>query len=311
MDIQSILKLPQIQNLTGGQIVEILNNFLYGALSNIFIYSNWGKKCCANVLSLIDCNKRRKLSGDRQELLDGLYNTVMSSNKNCFDYYKSCKIERAISFKILCKFLDDLKGLDISESENSLNIRQLQKYNLSEKYAGITYIKAQNYQKLYLKFKDMVMQKYYLLAYKNTINKYNSANVFSVDIDDLFKTLVIAISVGIDKYREDKGSLSSFIQWQFKHFMINPSFDYEYGQSYSINKALKIDISKENKKCINNFAYEIDDTVKQVPQDELTIEESLDVIDFIKRLKKIKDLDFVIEVLGLDDYLNEYESRFN
>ena len=309
MDIQSILRLPQMQNLTGGQIVEILNLFLYASIANIFIYSSFGKQCCATLLSLSDNNKKRKLSNiSRQELADSLYNTIMASNKTSFDYYKAGKIERSISFKILCAFLDLLKDYDEKEANNRINYYTLNQLNLSDKYAGITYLKALNYQKLYLEFKDKVMQKYYLLAYKYTMQKYTSSTTFSVDIDDLFKTLVIAISVGIDKYREDKGSLSSFIIWQFKHFLLNPSFDYEYGMSYSINKSAKIGLTKNNDKGINNFAYEIDDTVKQVPQEKYTVEENMDAVDFIKKLKRIKDLDFVIEVLGLDEYLLNYES---
>ena len=304
MDIQTILKLPQMENLTGGQVVEVLDTFLNSAIEGIFSKTNLGKRCCADIMSQLQANKRRKLSTlDKKGVICCLYNTIVSPNKSCFDSYKTSKMERTISFRLLCLFLDYLKNYDEQESEGAINKRQLDKIDCSIKYAGITYWKALAHQKLYLAFKEKVMQKYYLLAYKQTISRYNMCSHTQIDIDDLFKTMVIAISSGIDKYREDKGSLSSFIQWQFKHYLLNPGFDYEYGSSYSINKTLKLDISKGKDLGINNFAYEIDEAAKQIPMESNTVDENIDVKSFISKVKNIKDVRFALEVLGLNEYL--------
>ena len=99
--------------------------------------------------------------------------------------------------------------------------------------------------KFYLKFKNMIIQKYLKLAYKHTVNSIYTTGLL-LDKDDLFKELILSITKSIDKYNPKKGALTTYIQWWFRNAKINPEFGHEYGQTYSVSVTTRRKIKQEN-----------------------------------------------------------------
>lgn len=289
MDIQKILKLPQVlPNLTGAQITEVLNTLLYSALQPIFLSTNLGRVCCAEILTKAHDDHRRKFSIlSKPEFIDVLFNCLLHKPKDAWEYFKALKMERSVSFKILLLFLDILKDYEVKELEYCTNRISLHDY---EKQLGCSYrqlsciIKnAKFYLEHYLHFKELIMQKYYCLAYKEACKKVKSSQTY-IDKNDLWKTLVIAMSSAIDKYNEERGALASFINWSFKGSFTNPEDGFEYGQAYDIPYYHKLKLAKSNVPVDKTtFAYSLDETIET----NIALEEDYNKIAYISNEKLI------------------------
>lgn len=299
MDIQKILKLPQkLPNLTGAQITEVLNTLLYSALQPIFLSTNLGRICCAEVLTKAHDDHRRKFSIlNKNEFIDILFNCMLHKPKDSWEYFKSLKLERSVSFKILLLFLDILKDYENKELEYCINRVSLHDYEkqlgCSYKLLGCILNNAKFYLEQYLSFKNLLMQKYYLLAYKEACKKIKSSTTY-IDKNDLWKTLIIAMSSAIDKYNEERGALTSFINWSFKGYMSNPENGYEYGQAYTIPYYHKLKLAKNNVPVdVTTFAYSLDEGI------ETNVEEEKDYTNLIN-VSNEKLIDIINSVPGTE-----------
>lgn len=243
--IKKILNLPQDVPLTGAQTAEVLDILLHRALQPIFLSSNCMKIPLAQISYQITLNQRRKFSSlPTSELQPKLYSLFLSNNKDSFDLFVECKLQRDIKFKMLNWYLD---SKDIQNSVDS----SCREY---------VYDNAIYYLNLYKKFRDRVIAKFYRLAYKEA-KKRKSVNE-NIDLNDLFKNLVIAIQVALDRYDSEKGSLPSYISTWFQHFIRDPDSGYEYGQAIVLNYYEKKDLvnkAKSKDNLVNTFSVNLDD----------------------------------------------------
>lgn len=246
------------ENLSGIEITSILEHFLYSSLQPISQHSYIIKRMLADILSQTYKDNRRKISIlNKNKLIDNIYTSIVCLDSTIhWNKLKKCNIERSILIKIVTffnrisqKYLDyEIKA--INGDVNCYNkMTKLEKYFGSDRrvLSGIIRISISNTD-LYFKFKQLIVEKYIKLAYNESQKSAKMSSSLSIDSEELFKNLLLALDKAIDKYSCEKGALSSYIQWWFKDAKINSEFSHEYGQAMRFSENTRRDITNKKDK---------------------------------------------------------------
>lgn len=241
------------KNLSGNQIETLLNYFLYKALCP-FIQTLWFKNQLALGIDVaFRATKHRILNDDRLKLINHFFNAISVLNVN--DIIKSLK-ESGTNREVLLDIIDlylrktqELLDLDV-DFYRSINKKSYDT-KVADRIATLVhelgdlpisfYIKTSKESRFwfnkYLDFRDLILSKYYRLAFKYAkMTKYAKPNV---DEQCLFKSFVLAINTALNKYSSKSGALTSYIILWFKSTLTNPRFDYSMGRPFKLSNYAK------------------------------------------------------------------------
>lgn len=211
------------ENLPSIQLSTILDNLLYNSLYPILFKTNNINLFISDLLSQLYDDHRRKFSGiGNKKKVDNLLSIfLLTDNINLkIKILKKLGLDRSILTQCIDYFLNT------SDNETLKDFCNV-------------------YYKEYLNFKSMIVEKYIRLAYLEASKSVKGCGL-SIDQEELFKNLLLAVCKAIDKYNPDKGALTSYIQWWFKDAKTNPEFQHTYNQSYSVS-------ATGRKKIVSNF----------------------------------------------------------
>lgn len=322
------------KNLTGEQIQNVLDLFLYKSLEPIIRYSTAFDHQIIYLLGLITRNKKRKLSSiPREEAISFLARALVSEDKSAkFELVRSAKIERNFIHVFINQFLaksgnytlEYSKYLCLSGHRRKLQSRRMD--NLSQALLtdrrSLFVICMNSYDALqqFYKYRSEVLGNYVQLASKQAkaYTMVNSTNTY--DFQDVRQTILRAILTAIDKYDSSKGALTSYINWWILNAQTCSAAEHEYGIAFTMPQSHKRKIANAKNADYINFSVSLDQLISS--QDDGN-EDSLhnhvtndsDLVEHMERSQAEQIVQYIAKcldpkgVIRLTQDIGEYFSR--
>ncbi len=328
-----------IENLTGGQIQEILDLLILQALTPIVTNTNIFDIQIAYILGLVTKNRKRKLSAlPRDEFISILcqYLTTKDVDKK-IQLLELAKIERGFLYNFVVNVLKSLEGfLDLYQqslicADSAESLRLEQKLIVKSKAIGCKvdkvfcmYNQSRDYLELAYKFRNVIVSNYSKFAYKQA-KIFCASKSKNFDFQDVWHNFLTAITKAIDKYDCSKGALTSYIKWWILNAQtsVSSQHGHEYGLAYLIPQVQRKSLAMKESKGSVNFGVSLDDILngsnsEVLLQNYVTSDSGLDgsieqdeEAEIFKYLVKRADLNGGLARLYLDiaEYFSKKEKR--
>lgn len=302
-----ILHQQQISNqLSGNQVEALLNYFLLQAIEPI-CQTLWFKNEIAKVLNFsIRDSKSKVTSKEKHQALNDLFCLIQQFNKeDILVGIQLASFDRGFLQTILDRFVQAIAIL----SDKDIQMHRALVAGQFDLHAMDLIVSLENYFQqidhntlinigkqvnywfdLYIQLKNILAGKYYLYAFKYA--KIAKMKRPHIDMDCLFKSLLMSIGKALDKYTSERGTLSSYVQYWFKSTLISPEFDFELGRAFSSSAYAKKKLKTQgiNTTSISTDSVEfmikeadlqfegIDDSLSKLPDWDYKLIEFLDSI---------------------------------
>lgn len=322
------------ENLTGGQIQQILDKLLY---DSIYLLAPFGilDQQLTTILSSLVLDKRRKISSADYDLsIDMLCRLVMGVEEDIFSTIKKLKLERTLYIKLISNFLMMVEEQDYpkfysqwirvsAKMANPTRRLQLKEAQLNQKLLEIEkHVKIDRlhlfmvYQNVkfnmvnFHQFKSTILSQFINLAHKYTSTQIKHKNK-SLNYDDLFQNIVAAVSKAIDKYDSSKGALTSYIKYWIINAQ-NQNNSHIEGQAYEITYNQRQKVAKKETLDLN-FSTSLSDAHRNSAVDydsPETLVEDLDAKARITALIKHADPKSVFRLSSnIEEFLTDEERK--
>jgi len=259
------------ENLSSGQLADILDDLLFNALRPIFFNTDHVEQTLIEMLPFVASNARRKFTNmPREDFVDTLFTIVASHDKEAkFVMLRKIGLERTVyisclkSFDALTLRHETMMRQYLSTAPKLLKERHdlLSAMTMLEQRLGLrseaslftVRAEAAFWFAHALDFKMMIIEKFIRLAFQDS-QKARAETGLHVDDDSLFKDYIVSINKAITKFDATKGTLTSFIRWWFMD--AKTSGNHEYDIAYSIPTAQRAKLLASG---MINFAQQVDD----------------------------------------------------
>lgn len=324
-------------NLTGEQVQQILDLFLYDALEPIVLHSSAFDVQIVYLLGLITRNRKRKLSSiPREEAINLLARALVTDNLyDKFELVRSAKIERNFIHLFVARYLDSAK--DYTDLYNQYLVtagaeRKIIAQKLKVQAQGLKtkprmlYLICQNSTialQVFYEYRTKVIGNYAQLASKQAKNRVQHKASNGLDFKDLRQNILRGVMVGVDKYDSNKGALTSYINWWILNAQTCSSSDHEYGVAYTIPSSYKRRLVNDDKADTVNFSVSLDDLLSSEADDnsslhnfigddtdivrELSISHDNKIIQYITKCLDVKGI--VRLSLDIDEFFSNKELK--
>jgi hypothetical protein len=327
-----------LENLTGGQIQEVLDFLILNAIAPIILNSDIFDVQIIYILSIVTKNKKRKLSSlDREVLISQLCKYLVCKDRKAkLEILRDLKLERNFLYgfaTMVIRKLDDYatfyqKSLvcndDLQSSIYDKKICAIAKeLKIHSDKLFIVHHQVADYLKLVFEFRNVIITNYSKYAFKQAKAYCASKPANSVDFNDVWHNFLTVMAKAIDKYDCSKGALTSYINWWLLNIQTasNSNHGHEYGIAFSIPQLHKKDIAINGSAEVNfsvsleslfpsGFdSEELDGLFLNHHPDIQTDIETTEEGDIIKYLVKKADLDGGLARLYLDigEFFSEKE----
>jgi hypothetical protein len=264
------------ENLTGGQIQEVLDLVIYRSLEPIVLNCSVFDVQITHLLIKGATNKKRKLSAlPQSEFIDCLSRALLcTDNQAKYDILRRSKIERGFIYNFIVNFIrlaEQYEGLYqkflVSPSE-VLDKKLL----VFERAVGSTRGKllptltsARAYVELVYEFRNSIASNYIKHAYKRA-RGYVKKQGENFELQDVHQNFLAAVIKAIDKYDSRQGALTSYINYWLINVETYASTEHghEYGIAYTIPQAVKRDMAKHiGKNAEVNYSVSLDKVIAE------------------------------------------------
>lgn len=329
-------------NLTGGQIQEVLDTLINAAVGPIIRGSSAFDLQVIHLLSCTARNRKRKLSSlPREVSIDTMCQYLVSSNADDkVRHVAAMRLERGFIYNFVVRFLKETHGYvelykewlqTKKKSERKLKRVRLQVIESSvgcsddKLFQVIT--SSHDYLHLAYKFRNTVVLNYLRHAFKQA-RSYVRMKGPNFDIQDVYQNFLAAVTKAVDKYDASKGALTSYINFWLLNAQTtsNSNHGHEYGVAYSIPQLQKKALAEKSIAGKNvNFGISLDrmvsgngdnDEQKELVQiiagdesvaEHLLAEEELDVV---RSLIKHADPSGIARLyLDIDEVFSDKEKK--
>ncbi len=247
--------LEDTANLTGGQIQEVLDFLIYGGLEPIIRNSSVFDIQLVHMLSVASTNKKRKISALSQDafinkMCTALITDDISLKLECI---ASSKMERGFVYNFLVNFLNAASDYNDLYTRYLTCQTHVEKALLDKRLASIERAlsfsrsdlfhvlnRCRKYVELAYEFRNKIVCQYIKHAYKQA-HAYCKAKGKNFDFDDVYQSLMAAITKALDKYDSSKGALTSYVNYWVLNALTyaNANYGHEYGVAYLIPQSQK------------------------------------------------------------------------
>lgn len=262
------------KNLTGEQIQQTLDLFLYKALEPIVLNSNVFDSQVRYVLSVISQNRKRRLSSlDRnlaiQHLCKYLALTRPEDRQEKFRIIRDTRIERSFTHTFISKFLTTHSDYLTIYNQYLTSTKEDRKFlkNSLDLIAesvgcdrqGLYRIMniTQSYLTKFYNYRAVILG-HYVKHSSNQAKQYIRSNsALNFDFKDARQSILKSILIAIDKYDSNKGALTSYVNWWILNAQTSSTSDHEYGIAYTIPQSHRKKIANHTTGDIN-FSVSLD-----------------------------------------------------
>lgn len=256
-------------NLSGRQIMSILDRLLRGALQPIVNLTNLARRGLCDALVQFSFDSRRRFGSlERQETIDSLFSSVVTQRSR--DHARlvlTMSMDRSVGSQIVAMFLKRTRGLADIERRAQLGIDVRPTLSSLGRSIGCSEperlpaarVWAQHYMDLYEEFKSRVVFKYnrLIISQARAAAKHSA---LPMDMEETVKNYGMAVAKALDKYNADRGALTSYVQQWLKNERTNPEFDPRYAQSFGLSGGSRRDVASRyssGASGVNNFALSL------------------------------------------------------
>lgn len=232
------------KNMTGEQIQQIMDMFLFKALEPLILYTNVFDAQVEYLLLLIATNRKRKLSSlDREVVVEKLAAFLSVSDRHQkYALIRDTRIERSFIHRFLRAFVKDTEGYVKDYNQFMSNPTRAQQVKF-DKYAAETgrcsrhemYKAVQicaPYLKKFYEYRNEVIGHY--IKNNNKLAKAHTTNPGSnSSCRDLVQSIHRSVITALDKYDSRKGALTSYIGTWAKNATTTTK-EHEYGIAYTV-----------------------------------------------------------------------------
>lgn len=319
------------KNMTGEQIQQIMDMFLYKALEPLILFTNIFDAQIEYLLVLIATNRKRKLSSlDRGVVVEKLaaYLSV-SDRRQKFEFIREARLERYFIHRFINEFLSD--NMDYIEKYKKFltDPSRPAQVELDRIATQVGHCSRADLYKT-LKLANAYLGRFY--SYRNTVighyiknsNKLAKAHVTNTHSNssykDLVQSILKSIITALDKYDSRKGALTSYIQTWAKNATTTTK-EHEYGIAYTIPQTQRKKLF-EGKSTEVNYGVSLDalfgdddedgsmamhSIVSQNPELDYDIEKQQGVTLVQRLAKKVDPLGIARLSLEIGEYFSPYE----
>lgn len=266
------------ENLTGGQIQEVMDNLLYAALEPIIKNTRIFDTQLIYLLSVVVRNKKRKISAiSRERLIDMLTKAILEENpEHKLVLIRKLHLERSFISVFITRFIEKYRAPFFSlyvdymnDSANRASYKQkMQPYvqacgclNQSDLFLAIT--KSSYALEKYKNYFSKIVSQFYKLCYIMAKNLLDS-NPNNYDLHDVIQNLNRKVVIALNKYDSNNGALTSYIKWWLYNSVTCGSSEHEYGIAYTIPQGHKT-------KNVVNFSISLDAKLSNSDDDDLEL----------------------------------------
>jgi hypothetical protein len=263
-----------LENLTGGQIQEVLDGLIFQAVYPILEHSNLFDTQIVYILSIVTKNRKRKLSAlPREEFISILCQYLVTSDpERKLFLLETAKIERGLIYNFVVNVLEKIKPYVpvylkwVTTKDAADKLRLSQKLQIFAKDCGLpadylytVYQQSSDFLELAYKFRNSIVNNYIRYSYKQA-KIYCASKTNTFDFQDVWHNFLAAVTKAIDKYDCSKGALTSYIKWWILNVQTTSSTDHghEYGLAYSIPQMQRKNLALKNSSKQANFSLSLD-----------------------------------------------------
>lgn len=256
------------KNLTGEQIQQVLDLFLYKALEPIILYTDMFDQQVAYILSVVSSNRKRKVSSlDRDRTVDLLCRYLFATDRRKkFEILREAKIERSFLHVFANRFLQKISNYcskynafllfdgntagrnALREELNTIAVR-LGCKDRQSMYTIATV--SLGYLKRFYDYRAQVLEKYAKQA-SSQAKAHTSTKGSNFDFNDVRQTILKGILLAIDKYDSERGALTTYINWWVLNAQTCNTSEHEYGIAYVVPQSQRKKIAEHTTSYLNH-----------------------------------------------------------
>lgn len=286
-------------NLTGGQIQDVLDYLNFEALRPVVWASRVFDVQVVHLLANITRNRKRKLSAlPREDAITMLANAlILDDPQEQLSLLEIAKIERGFICNFLVNFLNATSEYArhyqtwvTAKRKIERNIAD-QKMAVIERHCGCKRADlywvvptCRDYLDLAFEFRNQIVNQYIRHSF-NHAQSFAKMKGENFHVKDVHQNLLTACIRAIDKYDASKGALTSYINFWLLNAQTsqNPEFGHEYGIAYTIPQLKRQQLAQEGSDGTDvNYSISLD---KLVGGEDGTA----DLQDFIVGAESVQD----------------------
>lgn len=243
------------ENLTGGQIQEVLDFLIYRGLEPIVRCSAVFDVQLVYLLGIVSTNKKRKISAlERDVCITKLCTALTTSDIDLkLDCISGSKLERGFVYNFLVNFLNAADGyVDLytkyltcttHDVKTALDLRlSAIERTLSFSRNNLFYVllRCKKYVDLAYEFRNSIVLQYVKHTYRQS-HIYCKDKSDNFDVGDVNQSLIAAVTKALDKYDSSKGALTSYINYWMLNTLTysGANYGHEYGIAYTVPQSFK------------------------------------------------------------------------
>ena len=276
----SLLKVKEqlSENLSSLQIVKTLDELLFNAVKPLMRNTDFMDYTLVELLPYLFLNRRRRFSNvPHGELCDNIFSVIMIQNReDKIALLQKQGLERSVYFAALVKF--ETEALKYFEAVNQqlANMHNSLPYvvDVGQKLRKNFFIHGNEYQtarsvafwlKHSYRFKQMIVEKYIRRAFTEARKMASQTNL-QIDVDDLFRNLILSVHKAIDKYDIKKGPLASYVAYWFLEAKKSYRNAHEYGVAYNMPTGKRKKLLEEG--AVQSLTTELNDSIAESISDD-------------------------------------------
>ena len=262
-----------MDNLTGGQIQEVLDFLILNSLKPLIMASDVFNVQLAYLLSATSLNRKRKLSAlPREDFMSILSQALLTKDRgHRFELVSGAKIERSFLYGFVVKFMHHAKdykdiyvqflrekpGFDKSRLERKLNVLETSLSISRDRMLPTLHI-AQDYLDMSYRFRNSIVENYVKMAQKQA-RAFVKAKGSNFDLNDVTQNFITAITKAIDKYDASQGAITSYVNfWVLNAQSGSKDHDHEYGKAFSIPQLQRKKLAQGSRGATGNFSVSLE-----------------------------------------------------
>lgn len=265
-------------NLTGGQIQEVLDTLIIEAVSPIILGSDAFDLQIAHLLSATARNRKRKLSSlPREVAIDAMCQYLSTSDRELkVKLLKSMRLERGFIYNFVVRFLRECEDYPrmyrewlTTRNKAKRKIRR-QRLTAVERSVGASdanlfqiVTSSRDYLELAYRFRNTIVMNYVRHAFKQA-KMFVKSKGPNYDFKDVHQNFLAAVTKAVDKYDASRGALTSYVNWWLLNAQTtsNSLHGHEYGIAYTIPQLQKKSLASKSRKAKHvNFGVSLDKMV--------------------------------------------------
>lgn len=277
------------ENLTGGQIEEILDTLLFAVLKPMVYRSSIFDSQIIYALSFISKNRKRKIStsSSREDSVNYLSKALFTESLDeKFELVKKAKLERSMIYVFAINILKhyreqfnvwyngflDLKAKDRNIYKIRLNV--ILKALGCNKRSDVFVMFNEMHEALqhYTDYVSSVVNQYVKLCSQQAKFFVNTNPNNQYDFFCVRQNFLRSVLTALNKYNSQQGALTSYIKFWILNAHTCSTSDHEYGIAFRVPPQLKKKMAVDKDTTYDiNFSVSLDSTVTDDDGEEVSL----------------------------------------